>query len=239
MAKSNDPVVVLGGGGHAKVVVDILEEMGLYEIMGLVTKDAIGTLPGYKVLGDDGVLPDLLAQGVTRAAMGIGGFTTNSLRRQVYERAKSLGFEMVTVVHPSAVIAGGVSIGEGSVIFPGVVLNTQVRVGENVVVATGSTVDHETVVEANALISAGVTVGANVIIQEGALLAIGSTVVSGVSIGCRAVVGAGAVVLDDVPDGVTVGGVPARPLKPGVSSAKSAGPCEMKDVAEGQGGGSQ
>ena len=213
MAEQKRRVVILGSGGHAKVVIDILQAMRLFEIVGLVTKDTVDTLAGYPVLGDDDVLPDLLVQGVTWVAVGIGGFISNTLRRQVYERVKSLGFQVVTAIHPSAVIGADVSIGQGSVIFAGVVLNPEVQVGENVVVATGSTVDHETIVEDHVLISAGVTVGANVTVRQGALVAIGSTVISGITVGCDALVGAGAMVAEDVPDRVVVAGVPARILR--------------------------
>ena len=207
-----EKVVVLGSGGHAKVVIDILEAEGRFEIVGLTTKDALQNLGNYPVLGDDEILPDLLAQGVAWAAIGVGGYTSNALRKQIYQHVKSLGFHVATAVHPSAVITGGVSIGQGSVIFAGVVLNPQVMIGDNVVVATGSTVDHETRVENHVLISAGVTVGAKVTIQEGALLAIGSTIVSGVTVGKNALVCAGAVVIRDVPDDARVLGVPARPV---------------------------
>jgi UDP-perosamine 4-acetyltransferase len=205
-------VVVLGSSGHAKVVVEILESLGEFEIVGVTTKDGNGMKQfcGYPILGDDGVLPSLLKNGVERAVIGVGGYRDNHARKLVFNRAKSLGFELVTAIAPSAIVAPSATIGEGSVLFPGAIINTKAAIGRNVVVATGSTVDHETLIEDHVLISAGVTVGANVHICEGALLAIGSTVITGVRIGANSLVAAGAVVVKDVARGASVFGVPAR-----------------------------
>ena len=206
-----EAVVLIGSGGHALVVLDILEAMGLYEVIGVTTNDQeMKGFYGYPVLGTDDDLPRLLKDGVRLAAIGIGGFKDNQLRKKIYGKLKTLGFQIVTAIHPSAVIARDVKIGEGSVVFAGVVLNPRVQIGCNVVVATCSTVDHETRVEDHVLISAGVTVGAYAIVEEEALLAIGCTVVSRKKVGKNALVAAGAVVVKNVVPNTAVIGVPAR-----------------------------
>jgi UDP-perosamine 4-acetyltransferase len=212
MRKERERVVLVGSGGHAKVVLDILEAMENWDIVGVTIEkpDSAITFCGYPILGDDRVLSDLLDEGVTTAAIGVGGFTNNLLRKNIFNNLISLGFKVATLIHPSVMIARDVLIGEGSVFFGGVVINPGVRVGRNVVVATGSTVDHETQIEDDVLISAGVTVGAMVKIEKGALLAIGSTVVSGRNIGKNSLVAAGAVVVEDVAQETIVVGVPAR-----------------------------
>ena len=208
-------VIVVGGGGHAKVVIDILEVVGEYKIVGIIDKKlkAGDILFGYPVLGNDDVLPGLLRDGITCVAMGIGGFVDNKLRKQIYIKIKSWGFTFVNAIHPSCIIMPGGSVGEGVVMFPGVVVNSSVIIGNNVILATGSTTDHETVIEDHVLVSAGVSVGAYTRIQEQALIAIGATIVSGVNIGKSSLVAAGAVVLKDVPDSTRVVGIPARVVK--------------------------
>lgn len=207
-------VVLLGSGGHARVVVEILRMMHEVDIVGVVTADRnVSEFSGAPVLGQDEVLPRLLDDGVALFAMGVGGFRSNDLRAEVFERTVELGLVPVSPTHPAAEVSPSASVGRGSVLFAKAVLNPAVRLGRNTIVATGATVDHDTVVEDHVLVSAGVTVGACVTIRERALLAIGSTVVSGVEIGRGALVAAGAVVIRNVPDGAAVAGVPARLFK--------------------------
>jgi FlaA1/EpsC-like NDP-sugar epimerase len=110
--ESKIPVVVIGSGGHAKVVIDILELMGTYEVVGVTSKDSgLGSsFFGYPVLGTDDVLPGLMEKGINHAAIGIGGLKDNRLRKKIFEKIKSLGFEMVTAVHPSVIISPSVKI---------------------------------------------------------------------------------------------------------------------------------
>ena len=210
MAKER--IILLGSGGHAMIVLDILEEMRKFDIIGVVTKDALNnkTFMGYKILGNDDVLSELYQQGIKKIAIGIGGFKNNSLRKKVFLKIKKMGFHAITAIHPRAIISKTVNIGEGSVIFPGVVINSSTKIGDNVIIATGSTVDHNTIIGNHVLISAGVTVGADNIINEEALLALGSKVVSGITIGSDVLIGAGAVVVKDcLTPGIYLG-IPAR-----------------------------
>lgn len=211
MATDKLPVILVGSGGHAKVVLDIIELSPQYRILGVTTNDPhMTSFCGYPVLGQDDVLPKYFQDGIKHVAIGVGGFVDNKLRREVFLKIISLGFHAVTLIHPSAVLARDVQVGDGSVIFAGVVINPGVSIGKNSIIATGSTVDHETMIADHVLVSAGVSIGASVTVEEGALLAIGSVVVSGKTIGRGSLVSAGAVVVKDVDPQVTVVGIPAR-----------------------------
>jgi sugar O-acyltransferase (sialic acid O-acetyltransferase NeuD family) len=205
-------IIVLGSGGHAKVVIDILNETNEYDIIGITsTSLEVGSaFMGIKVIGDDSVLPDYINQGISSVAIGLGGFTDNNSRVHLYSYAKTLGLSIINAIHPKAVISKNSRIGEGVTIFPGVVINTEVQVGNNVIVATGSTIDHETIIEDHVLISAGVTVGAYALIKEASVLALGSKVISGITVGQKSIVAAGAVVVKNVPDNSRVFGIPAK-----------------------------
>ena len=204
-------VIIIGSGGHAKVVTDILEQIGEYTIVGMSTEDrSVWNRLGYPVLGDDSVLHRHFEEGVRHAAIGVGGFRDNRLREKLYHMAKAVGFQLVSAVAPSAVISRRSLIGDGNTIFPNVTINTEVVTGSNVIVATGSTIDHETVIEDHVLLSAGVHVGANVTIKTGALIALGANIVSGVTIGENALVAAGATVVSDIQPNTVVYGTPAK-----------------------------
>ena len=206
-------VVVLGSGGHAKVVIEIIQAMGTFDLIGVTTLDPLITdsFFGVPVLGNDSILPKLRKEGVETVAIGIGGYTNNNIRKEVYLNAKNLGFNCVAVVHPTAIISPSAKIGEGSVIFPGAIIHTDSVIGNNVIVATGSTIDHDTKISDHVLVSAGVSVGANVQIGESSLLAIGSTVITGMKIGTHCLIAAGAVVVKNVLDGQKIYGVPGKP----------------------------
>jgi sugar O-acyltransferase (sialic acid O-acetyltransferase NeuD family) len=207
------PLVIVGAGGHAKILLDIASKSAEFEVVGVVSKedDPQDDIMGFKIYKGDNYLLEFKNKGVSSVAIGIGGYTNNNLRKEMYYRLKELGFEIANLIDPTAIISKTVKMGEGVVIFAGVIINTEVVIGNNVIIATGSTIDHETIIEDHVLVSAGVTVGAGDVIQEGALLALGSNVISRINIGMNSLIGAGAVVVNDIENNAKVFGVPAKP----------------------------
>lgn len=208
-------VVGIGAGGHAKVVIDALRQMGGYDIVALLDgdKDRWGTeVLGVRVLGDDTLLPQLSEQGIHDAFIGVGSVGDPQPRVRLYELACWLGFRIVSVIHPRAVVAPSVEIGQGVMIMAGAMINPGARLGDNVVVNTGAVVEHDCVVGHHVHIASGAVLSGAVIVGQGAHVGAGATVLQGVAIGEQAVVGAGAVAVKDVAPGAVVVGVPARPL---------------------------
>lgn len=210
--KNKEKIIVIGSGGHAKVVVDIIEEANEWKIEGIVTKELTENrnFRGYPVLGNESVLTDLIKDGYKKIALGIGGFKDNKDREKIYNNLKTMGFECVNCIHPKSAISKSVKIGKGCTIFAGVVINPDVIIKDNVIIATNATVDHDTIINNHVLVSAGVTVGANITVGEGSLLALGVKIVSHVKIGNDVLIGAGAVVIEDcLEEGLYIG-IPAR-----------------------------
>lgn len=205
-------VVILGAGGHGQVTADILFQMWKHgndlEIHGFLDSDpalAETKIMGIRVLGDESRLGELGHDAIITA---IGD---NGLRRKLFE-AYSGSESFIAAIHPSAIIAPDVVIGDGSMICAAAVINPGTVIGENTIINTGATVDHHCNIGPHAHIAPGVNLGGNVTVGEEAFVGIGASVIPGVTIGAGAVVGAGAAVVRDVPAGETWAGVPARKL---------------------------
>lgn len=206
-----EQILLIGSGGHALIVANIIEEMDGFEIIGIITNsEDKHPLLDYPILGNDDCLKVHLNNGIKKVALGIGGYTNNQLRAKVFSNLKEMGFEIITAIHPKSTIAKGVLIGEGSCIFAGVILNPAVVIGKNSIVATGSTIDHETKIADHVLVSAGATIGANVSIDDHVLCALGTKVISGIHISKNSLIAAGAVVVNHLPENSKVFGVPAK-----------------------------
>ena len=206
-------VIGIGGGGHARVLLDILRLTSAAEIVGFTDPDSRlhGTkLDGSPVLGGDDLLPEMLEQGVRYAFLGVGAVGDNRRRAEIYDRVRGLGFSFLTLVHPTAVIANSAAVGDGAAIMAGVIINPGTQVNANVIVNTGAIVDHDCKlgdhvhVAPGAVLSGGVEVGAYAHIGAGAVVR------QGIKIGEGSLVAAGAVVVADIPNGRTAIGVPAR-----------------------------
>lgn len=200
----SDPVVVLGAGGHAKVVISTLCAAG-YEIAAVLDDDVTkhgSEIMGVKIVGS---LKKADSLGYSCGVIAVG---ENATRKKISDRVKNL--EWLTVVHPQAYVDPSVRLGEGTFVFAGAVLQADTVVGRHVIINTGATVDHDCILEDFVHIAPGSHLAGDVEVGEGAFLGLASGVIPGVCVGAWSNVGAGGMVVDDVTARATVIGIPAR-----------------------------
>lgn len=200
-------VVIIGGGGHAKVVIESLRARG-ETVAAIVDADPTPRVVlGVPVIGDDLKLPELRGQGLSDLFVAIGD---NRLRQKLGRKAREQGFVLVNAIHPSAVISPTVRIAEGVAVMAGAVINADSSVGDLTIVNTGAVVDHDCQLGAACHVGPASALAGAVTLGERAFLGIGARAIPGVTIGADATVGAGGVVVRDLPDGVLAIGVPAK-----------------------------
>ncbi len=213
-ATHRNPCLILGSGGHGRVVLDILLNSGEHRVVGFVDSNPklMGRrVDGIEVLGRPDDIPRLRDEyGVTRAIVAVGD---NGARRALADQLEALDFELINAVHPSANLARNVTLGRNIVIAAGAVACAHVQIGDSVILNTGCIVDHESLIGTATHICPGARVAGRVTIESGAFVGIGATVIQNLRVGCEAVIGAGAVVIRDVAPMSTVVGVPAREVK--------------------------
>lgn len=201
--------IILGSGGHAKVIVEILREAGLYDPIGCLAPEppSAGHVSGISYVGGDELLPQLYESGVRTCFVALGD---NPLRQMLMERAKELGFYLATAVSRYANVSPSASLGRGIAIMPGANIGPDTVVGDGVIVNSNASVDHDGQLEQYCHVGPGTTLAGNVTVGELAFVATGSTVIPEVTIGARSIIGAGSVVIRDLPSDVVAYGVPAE-----------------------------
>jgi sugar O-acyltransferase (sialic acid O-acetyltransferase NeuD family) len=192
-------VIIIGAGGHARVLLDALRLMSC-EVLGYVDPAfAKGTQGpgGVLVLGGDEALKDFSTSEV-QLVNGVGSIGATTSRGAVYRRGKDAGFSFARVVHPSAIVSSSVILGEGVQVMAGCVVQTDAQIGANSIINTRASVDHDCLIGETVHIAPGVTLSGNVRVGDRAHIGTGAVVIQGISIGADSLVAAGAVVYRDV-----------------------------------------
>jgi len=209
-----DRYVVLGAGGHSKIILNILCMNGK-NIQGLTDvsyKDG-DLCMGYPLLGTDDILEELYKDGVRCAAIGIGHVGNPRIRNNVYAMAKNIGFSFPNIIHSSATVADTVILGEGNLLSAGCIINPDSCIGDICIINTGAVIEHDVIIGKGVHIAPHSTVLGAARIGDDTLIGAGSTIIQGVTIGRNCIIGAGAVVLEDIEDNSVIVGNPGRLIK--------------------------
>jgi len=206
-------IVIIGAGGHGRVVLDILRTNHQFEVVGFLDSNPAvhhTIVDGIKVLGDLSLIPAFSELGIGAALIAIGD---NRIRQTYAQTVEKAGISLVSAIHPSACIADTAHIGKNAVICAGANICAHVTIEDSAILNTSCIIDHESHIGPASHICPGVRMAGHVVTEPAAFVGIGATVIQNITIGEAAVIGAGAVVIEDVPAYATVVGVPARIVK--------------------------
>lgn len=205
------PVIVIGGGGHAKVLIDALIKQNI-TILGITETDNNSSnkfILGFPSIGIDKLLSDYSPQEVS-LVNGIGSVSSTKKREEIYSSFKKLGYRFASIVHPSVIIGNDVMLLEGVQLMAGVIIQPGSMVGENTIVNTRASIDHDCIIGSHVHIAPGVTISGGVKIGDNTHVGTGATIIQGLHVGIDSLVAAGAVVVNDIPNNMKAVGVPAK-----------------------------
>lgn len=198
-------LVVVGAGGHAKVIADIAVKTG-YSHISFLDDHAVGSCMGFPIVGTTADLEGM-DDGATDFVIGIGN---NTVRQAI---AKKYDVHWIPLIHPAAKIAIHVTIGRGTVVMAGAVINSCAEIGEHCIINTGAIVEHDNIIEDYVHLSPGVVLGGTVRIGELTHVGLGAVVRNNIHIGDACTIGAGAVVVKNIDCSGVYVGIPARKIK--------------------------
>jgi sugar O-acyltransferase (sialic acid O-acetyltransferase NeuD family) len=207
-------IVLVGAGGHCKVIIDIIRSMNEYEMIGITDEHTkIDKILDIPIIGDDRKLREIYESGVENAFICVGVLNNMNLRNILYDKLKAIGFKFPVLKHKSSIVSDYASIGEGTCIMPGAIINAGSIIGINSIINTGSVIEHDCRIGNNTHISPKVSIAGSVIIGDCTHIGIGSTIIQEIRVGNNVTIGAGAVVISDIIDNALAVGVPANVIK--------------------------
>ena len=209
-----DVIVVIGGGGQAKVVISILRKLERHRILGYTDLNDNGAVLGTPYLGSDSELA-ALAVGPKEllAVLALGQVGLGKPRYELWTRLQSLALSFPLIVSPRAIVNEEVSGGEGAVVMDGAVINSGASLGRGAIVNTNSTIEHDVVLADWVHVAPGATISGGVTVGRFSMIGAGATVIEGMKIAAGCIVGAGATVVHDLTEPGVYVGSPARRIK--------------------------
>jgi len=203
----NPYLLIFGGGGHAKAIMDMIKQIGCYAIAGILDDDELLTgkqVLGIQVLGTRVLLPALVKQGVILAANGVGGIIDIGVRMQIFELLENAGFKFPALIHPRATVEPSAKVGDGIQVFANAYVGSDAVLHPRCMVNTNAVVSHDCEIGSYTHIAPGALLAGHVHVGERTLVGMGVTTTIGIHIGSGVRIGNGAIVLANVPDKMVI-----------------------------------
>ena len=211
---TTEAIVLIGGGGHCRACIDVIEAANKFRIAGIVDiKEKKGTsVLGYDIFADDEDLPSLVSD-YGNFLIAVGQTGSSYRRQQLFVTLKKLNACLPVIISPCAHVSKYAEIGEGTIIMNGTLINAGVRIGKNCIINTAAVIEHDSVIGDHCHISTGCVVNGECNVGNGALLGSNSVISNNITIAVETIIGAGSVVIGSIEDSGTYVGAPARKIK--------------------------
>lgn len=204
---SKPDLILIGAGGHAHACIDVIEQDGGYQIAGLIgmPDEMYDHHLGYAVIGTDDDLPEL-AKTIKYVLITLGQIKTPAHRTRLYQQVVALGFQLPTIIAPSAYVSRHATLGAGTFVMHGAIVNAGASVGKNCIINTRALLEHDATVADHCHISTGAIINGNTMIRSGSFVGSGSIIKEGASLGQNCLVGMGLAVRHNLPDNTLFAG---------------------------------
>ena len=198
----NGSVLIFGGGGHAKVCIDIIKQTKTHTMIGVVDDNIPLHTPvlDVPVIGNLLTIDQLITKGLKNVILGIGGVLSKGIRKKIFLSLKDKDLYVPNIIHPSASVEPSVTLGEGNQIMQGAIIGSNVKIGNNCIINSGSIISHDTVIGDNVHIAPGAIIAGGVTIKEDSIIGMGATIFLGLTIGKNVVIQNGTNVFTDISD---------------------------------------
>lgn len=200
-------LILIGAGGHSHSCIDVVEQHGGYKIAGLIgmPDEMHNQHFGYTVIGLDVDLPEL-AKSIPYALITLGQIKTHAHRTRLYQQVVALGFQLPTIIAPSAYVSRYATLGAGTIVMHSAIVNAGASVGKNCIINTRALLEHDSSVADHCHISTGAIINGNTVIGSGSFVGSGSIIKEGASLGQGCLVGMGLAVRHNLPNNAQFAG---------------------------------
>lgn len=205
----NKPVIIIGNGGHASVLIEMLHSQGR-EIIGYTDVKKSEKNSRIPYLGNDTIIQENYNAKEIELVLGLGSIKVTEVREKLFKYFTELGFTFAQVIHQMAIISPSVILGQGVQIMAGVVLQTNTIIGDNAIINTGTTIDHDCQIGSHVHIAPGCTLSGGVEINNNSHIGTGVSIIQNITIGEKSTIGAGSVVVRNIGAEKIAYGVPAK-----------------------------
>lgn len=207
-------IIIIGGGGHAKVLISIIKKLKQYNILGYTDINNNGPILGIKYLGNDEILKNIIKTNPDcNAIIGIGQIDLNNKRELIFNKIQKMGFKIPAIISPQAIINEDVNLGVGTMVFDGVIINSGSKIGKNCILNTRSLIEHDCLIANNVFIGPNAVLGGKVNIDNNSFVGANATVIQNLSIPSSCLIGAGSVVINSIKKSGIYVGNPIKQIK--------------------------